>query len=49
MVAGVPAAGVLAIELTPESHFDRIVLQLDDPDAVAARIREALPPPSDGA
>lgn len=43
------AARVLVIELTPESHFDRIVLPLEDPDAVAARIREALPPRSGGA
>ena len=33
---------VLVIDLTPESQFDRIVLELDDPEQVADQINTTL-------
>lgn len=35
------AGEVLVIDLTPESRFDRLVLQVDRPDRTAARINSA--------
>lgn len=36
---------VVVIDLDDQSHFDRIVLEVDDPDVTASMIERALDPP----